>query len=81
MSVDLKDSINVAVAGATGYIGLELVKILTKHPKVNITYLCAQKSLGQPIAKIDSKIKTKKLPKISKKNMHKLYDTGVIDVI
>ena len=62
----MKDSINVAVAGATGYIGLELVKILTKHPKVNITYLCAQKSLGQPIAKFDSKIKTKKLPKISK---------------
>ena len=35
--------INVVVAGATGYVGLDLVKILSMHPRVRIKYLCAQK--------------------------------------
>ena len=28
--------INIAVAGATGFVGLDLVYLLTKHPKVKI---------------------------------------------
>ena len=39
--------INAAVAGATGYVGLDLVYLLSKHPKVNIKYLCAQKNIGK----------------------------------
>ena len=35
--------INVVVAGATGYVGLDLVNLLAKHPKVKIKYLCAQR--------------------------------------
>ena len=38
--------INIVVAGATGYVGLDLVKILSSHPKANIKYLCAQKKLN-----------------------------------
>ena len=62
----MKDSINIAVAGATGYVGLELIKILSKHPKVKIVYLCAQKSIGKNISFFDKRIKKKFLPKISK---------------
>ena len=40
----MKKSLNIAIAGATGYVGLELIKILSKHPKARILYLCAQKS-------------------------------------
>tara|TARA_B110000285_G_C15037957_1_gene570348 strand:- start:136 stop:1164 length:1029 start_codon:yes stop_codon:yes gene_type:complete len=56
--------INVVVAGATGYVGLDLVYYLSKHPKVNISYLCAQKNLGKNINFFDKRIK-KKLPKLS----------------
>jgi N-acetyl-gamma-glutamyl-phosphate reductase len=31
--------LNVAIVGATGYTGLELVKILLNHPKFNISYI------------------------------------------
>ncbi len=31
--------INVAIVGASGYTGLELIKILIDHPKFNITYV------------------------------------------
>lgn len=30
---------NVAIIGASGYTGLELIKILINHPKFNITYI------------------------------------------
>tara|TARA_B100001123_G_C15250057_1_gene1002441 strand:- start:114 stop:1139 length:1026 start_codon:yes stop_codon:yes gene_type:complete len=61
----MKDSLNIAIAGATGYIGLELIYILSKHPKVKIVYLCAKKSIGKKISSFDKRIKNKKLPKIS----------------
>ena len=57
--------INIAVIGATGYVGLELVHLLCKHPKVKIRYLCAQKNIGKSIKLFDKRIKSK-LPKISK---------------
>ena len=61
----MKDSLKIAIAGATGYVGLELIKILLKHPKANIVYLCAKKSIGKSISIFDSKIKNYKLPKIT----------------
>ena len=59
-----KKKINVAVIGATGFTGLDLVLLLSKHPKINIKYLCATKNLGKNISTIDKRIK-KKLPRIS----------------
>ena len=63
--VKMKDSIKVAIAGATGYIGLELVKILSSHPKTKILYLCASKSIGKSISYFDKKLIKRNLPKIS----------------
>ena len=40
-----KNSINVVVAGATGYVGLDLVYLLSKHPNIKILNLCAQKKI------------------------------------
>ena len=62
----MKDSLYIAIAGATGYVGLELIKILSKHSKAKILYLCANKSVGKKIYTFDKKIVKKNLPKISK---------------
>ena len=62
----MKDSLNIAIAGATGYVGLELIKILSKHSKAKILYLCANKSAGKKIYSFDKKITKKNLPKITK---------------
>ena len=59
-----KKKINIAVVGATGYTGLDLVYMLSKHPNVNILNLCATKKLGRSISFFDNRIK-KKLPKVS----------------
>ena len=58
------NKIKIAVIGATGYTGLDLIFMLSKHPKVKIEYLCATKNLGKKISFFDKRIK-KKLPKIS----------------
>ncbi len=58
------NKLRTAVIGATGYTGLELVYLLTKHPKVEIKYLCATKKLGRKISSFDNRIK-KKLPKLT----------------
>ena len=60
-----KNSINIVIAGATGYVGLDLVFLLSKHPNVKIKYLCAQKNIGKKINKFDKR-KKKNLPSISK---------------
>ena len=59
-----KKKINIAVVGATGYTGLDLVLLLSKHPNVKILNLCARQNIGKKISFFDKRIK-KKLPKIS----------------
>ena len=46
--------LKVAIFGATGYVGLELVKILSKHKRVKIIYLCASSSVGKSINLFDT---------------------------
>ena len=58
--------INVVIAGATGYMGIELIKLLSRHPRVKIKNICAQKSIGKSIHEFNKSLTKKKLPKISR---------------
>ena len=58
--------LNILVAGSTGYIGIELVKLLVKHRGVKIKYLCGNSSIGKNISSYDPSLKKIKLPKIVK---------------
>ncbi len=69
--------INVAIVGATGFTGLELIYLLSKHPKVKILNLCATKNLGKNINFFDKRIKIK-LPKISKVNKIKWSNIDLV---
>ena len=48
--------LNALVAGSTGYIGIQLIKLLIKHPKINIKYLCGNTSVGKSISYFDKTI-------------------------
>ena len=53
----ISNKINIAVVGATGYTGLDLILMLSKHPMVNIVNLCATKNVGKNLSFFDSRIK------------------------
>ena len=70
--------INVLIAGSTGYIGVQLIKLLIKHKKINIKYLCGNNSIGKDISLYDKSLKNKNLPKIIKYNDFLLKDIEII---
>ena len=69
--------INVAVIGATGYTGLDLVSYLSKHPRVKIVNLCATKKLGKKLSFFDKRLK-KNLPKITSVNKIKWSNINLV---
>ena len=58
--------LNVLVAGSTGYIGVQLIKLLVKHSDVKIKYLCGNSSVGKNISSYEKSLSSNKLPKIIK---------------
>ena len=70
--------LNVLIAGSTGFIGIQLVKLLCKHKFVKIKYLCGNSSIGKRIDKYEKSLTKYKLPKIIKIN-YKLFKE--VDVI
>ena len=70
--------LNVLVCGSTGYIGIELVKILARHKKIHIKYLCGNSSVGKNISFYDKSLSKKKLPIIRKFQRKLLKDVDVV---
>ena len=44
--------IRVAVAGASGYMGAELLRLLSVHPKVTLTGITSDRLSGEPLGKV-----------------------------
>jgi len=70
--------LNALVAGSTGYIGVQLIKLLVKHKYINIKYLCGNSSVGKKISYYDKSLFKYKLPKIVKFNKNLLKNIDVI---
>ena len=72
------NKLRVLIAGSTGYIGIQLVKLLSQHKNIFIKYLCGNTSVGKNISIFDRSLKLKKLPKIIKFNKNLLNNVDVI---
>ena len=44
--------IKVAVMGASGYAGLELVRLLSRHPGVDLTAVTSREWAGKPFSEV-----------------------------
>ncbi|NLL07244.1 MAG: N-acetyl-gamma-glutamyl-phosphate reductase [Clostridiaceae bacterium] len=44
--------INVGIIGATGYVGIEIVRLLQNHPEINITSVISQSFVGKKISDV-----------------------------
>ena len=70
--------LNVLVAGSTGYIGIQLIKLLVKHKYVKIKYLCGNSSVGKKVSSYDNSRSFKNLPKIIKFDKKYLKDVDIV---
>ena len=61
----MNNLIKVAVLGCTGYTGLELVYILSNHPRIAISFLGSESSSGKSINFFDERLNQKSLPTLS----------------
>tara|TARA_B100001057_G_scaffold75305_1_gene70012 strand:- start:6 stop:1034 length:1029 start_codon:yes stop_codon:yes gene_type:complete len=57
---------NVAVLGSTGYVGMELVKLLINHPNININFLGSETTTNEYLTNIEGSIVYETLPKLEK---------------
>jgi N-acetyl-gamma-glutamyl-phosphate reductase len=55
------DPVRVAIVGATGYVGAELVRLLARHPNVDIVGLVGRERHGEPLAGIHPHLATEGL--------------------
>lgn len=56
--------IHVSIIGATGYVGLELIRLLQAHPDVFITHLVSASHAGESIGSIYPSCTSMNLPKM-----------------
>ena len=72
------NKLNALIAGSTGYIGIQLIKLLIKHKKIKIKYLCGNTSVGKKISFFDKSLDKRKLPKIIKFDKKYLNKVDII---
>jgi len=70
--------LSILIAGSTGYIGIQLIKLLVNHKNVEIKYLCGNSSIGKKVSDYDKTLAKKKLPKIVKFDKKLLRDVDVV---
>jgi len=56
------EPVRVALVGATGYTGAELLRLASVHPRLRVTRLCARTRAGQPLAEALPWLTGAKLP-------------------
>jgi N-acetyl-gamma-glutamyl-phosphate reductase len=51
-------SLSVAVAGASGYAGAELLRLLSRHPEFEVTTVTAHQNAGQPLSLVQPHLRS-----------------------
>ena len=58
----MSKKVSVAILGSTGYVGLELVKILSKHPNIKIVFIGTENNPNTSIQNFDNTIDNHEIP-------------------
>jgi N-acetyl-gamma-glutamyl-phosphate reductase len=72
------NKLRVAILGASGYTGAELVRLLSRHPQVAIVALTADRQAGKPAAEVFPHLQVQDLPTLSRIDE---LDWGGIDFV
>ena len=73
----MQNNHSVAVLGSTGYVGLELVYLLSKINNITIKFLGSENNNDNDIVNFDSRI-IKKLPKIKHNSEFNIKNVDIL---
>ncbi len=71
-------TVSIGILGATGYTGIELLRLLHEHPSARVTCLTSERYAGQPIGAVFPHLAGRDLPPLSQIGDH---DFGTLDVV
>jgi len=74
----MSKKVSVAILGSTGFVGLELIKILSKHPNVNIVFFGTENNSEILLKDIDPSIN---LPNNPSTKLNKSLDPSSVDTV
>ena len=74
----MKFRVNVAILGSTGYTGIELIRLLNFHKKVEIKYLISKNNYGKKISDYYPGLNPKNYPNLVKFSQVKWNDIDVL---
>ena len=74
----MKNKIKVAVLGSTGYVGIELVKILSNHSHVDINFLGSETTHGSYLNNIDNTKEYNHLPLLKPNDSFNVDDSDYV---
>jgi N-acetyl-gamma-glutamyl-phosphate reductase len=72
------NSVSVGILGATGYTGVELLRLIHDHPSVRVACMTSERYAGQPIAAVFPHLAGRRLPVLCKIED---CDPGGLDVL
>ena len=70
--------VSVAILGSTGFVGLELIKILSRHPNVNIVFFGTENNPDTLLKEIDPTIE---LPNNPSTKLNTNFDTSLAETV
>lgn len=74
----MTNKVSVAILGSTGFVGLELVNILSRHPHVDIVFLGTENNPNFKISKFSETINDKEIPLTQ---LNKDFDCRIADTV
>jgi N-acetyl-gamma-glutamyl-phosphate reductase len=78
MNPSTKNRARVAILGASGYTGAELLRLLASHPNTEIAALTAERSAGKPVASVFPHVAGRRLPDLVRNDE---VDWGKVDFV
>ena len=72
------NSVSIGILGATGYTGIELLRLVQDHPSVRVACMTSDRYAGQPIAAVFPHLAGRPLPTLAKIED---ADPGALDVV
>ena len=72
------NTVSIGILGATGYTGIELLRLLDDHPAAEIRTLTSERQAGRPLASVFPHVQGRPLPDLVRMDE---VDYGALDVV